>query len=473
MHFSKKQKYTFYTQQKMNRFVLRMSVPANSLARHRVVPRRVIRPHTKIGRCSSVNSGLLRGVSVQVVVASSPSRYAPRGGQQEKLYLQSSSPVDNSFFRDFTFKRFYSFGTNGFLAQPAPRFCDSCRLVTMAASASVLATTEPTAEEWAWQSNLTSVHERLQYLYKLGQYSDLSITFPDYQENVTVHKLVLAMSSPVFGSMFMGASGVGSELFLHDSPKKFYKLLDYMYQDRMDLHSVDEALEVYAIAIKYKVEGAIRRCSRFIIENLTPNTTLAALEASLRSGDVAMQNGCLKMLNEDSDGAIEPKAVEGLKLESLKGLIQKDLHVSSELLVFQAVIAWGKAQLTQKGEETSGNAIRREAEALLREVLFSTLKCDEFIDNVVATQIFSPSESIAILKVIRGGNVTLIPESTPVSPSTRKRGRDPKDLITASISCGRRASRQEQLAHLRSRAVTMGILLRLHLQIVSSTSLYQ
>ncbi|XP_076045425.1 uncharacterized protein LOC143027776 [Oratosquilla oratoria] len=78
------------------------------------------------------------------------------------------------------------------------------RLVTMAASASVLATTEPTTEEWAWQSNLTTVHERLQYLYKSGQYSDLSISFPDYQENVTVHKLVLAMSSPVFGSMFMG-----------------------------------------------------------------------------------------------------------------------------------------------------------------------------------------------------------------------------------------------------------------------------
>ncbi|XP_076045457.1 BTB/POZ domain-containing protein 6-B-like [Oratosquilla oratoria] len=310
----------------------------------------------------------------------------------------------------------------------------------MAASASVLATTEPAAEEWAWQSNLTTVHERLQYLYKSGQYSDLSITFPDYQENVTVHKLVLAMSSPVFGSMFMGASGVGSELFLHDSPKRFYKILDHMYQDRMDLHSVDEALELYAIAIKYKVEGAIRRCSKFIIENLTPNTTLAALEASLRSGDVAMQNRCLKMLNKDPDGTIEPKAVEGLKLETLKGLIQKDLYVSSELLVLQAVIAWGKAQLTQKGEETSGNAIRREAEALLREVRFLTLKCDEFIDNVVATQIFSPSESIVILRVIRGGNVTLIPESTSVSPSTWKRGRDPKDLITASMSCGRQFS---------------------------------
>ncbi|XP_076044890.1 BTB/POZ domain-containing protein 6-A-like isoform X2 [Oratosquilla oratoria] len=314
------------------------------------------------------------------------------------------------------------------------------RLVTMAASASVLATTEPTAEEWAWQSNLTTVHERLQYLYKSGQYSDLSISFPDYQENVTVHKLVLAMSSPVFGSMFMGASGVGSELFLHDSPKKFYKLLDHMYQDRMDLHSVDEALDLYTIAIKYKVEGAIRTCSKFIIENLTPNTTLAALEASLRSGDVAMQNKSLEMLNKDPDGTIEPKAVEGLKLETLKGLIHKDLYVSSELLVFQAVIAWGKAQLTQKGEETSGNAIRREAEALLREVRFLTLKCDEFIDNVVTTEIFSPSESIAILRVIRGGNVTLIPESTPVSHSTRNRIRDPKDLITASMSCGRQHS---------------------------------
>ncbi|XP_076044903.1 uncharacterized protein LOC143027498 [Oratosquilla oratoria] len=146
------------------------------------------------------------------------------------------------------------------------------------------------------------------------------------------------------------------------------------------------------------------------------------------------------MLNKDPDGTIEPKAIEGLKLETLKGLIQKDLHVSSELLVFQAVIAWGKAQLTQKGEETSGNAIRREAEALLREVRFLTLKCDEFIDNVVATQIFSPSESIPILRVIRGGNVTLIPESTPVSHSTRKRSRDPKDLITASMSCGRQHS---------------------------------
>ncbi|XP_076060389.1 BTB/POZ domain-containing protein 6-like isoform X2 [Oratosquilla oratoria] len=249
-----------------------------------------------------------------------------------------------------------------------------------------------------WQLALKNTKERLQHLYTSILHTDLDIILPEYNESLKVHRIVLAMSSPVFESMLMGPLAVRNELKLYgDSSQAIHKLLDHMYMDDMDLESVELALEVYAAAHKYQLEAAMNCCSQ--------------------------------MLHDSPDDVMSAKCVNFLKKETLKNLLQEqNLTVTSEVVLLNAVIDWGKAQLQRRGEEYSGSALREEIEDLLKEVRFLTISCEEFIDKVIDTEVLSHTECINILKAIRGANC-------PDSFNTSKVRRGPRleDLPKASL----------------------------------------
>ncbi|XP_076062202.1 BTB/POZ domain-containing protein 6-A-like [Oratosquilla oratoria] len=288
---------------------------------------------------------------------------------------------------------------------------------------SAVTTVKPRCQAGGWQLSLQNVTERLQYLYSTGEHTDLEIVLPEYDEKFKVHRLVLIMSSPVFETMLTGSIAVEKELTLYeDSPKAIHRLLDYMYKDRMDLGSIDEALEVYAAAHKYQLDVARRICSEYIISNLTEEKTLVALEASLLYEDLNMNNKCNELLVEKADDVMGADCVSMLRKETMKNLLQReDLEVSSEMVLLNAIITWGKAQIYQREEEPSNSALRKETEDLLKEVRFMTMSSDEFIDKVIDTDIFSHTECIHILKCIRGKDISTIPESIPLNPSAIQR----------------------------------------------------
>ncbi|XP_076060387.1 BTB/POZ domain-containing protein 6-like isoform X1 [Oratosquilla oratoria] len=281
-----------------------------------------------------------------------------------------------------------------------------------------------------WQLALKNTKERLQHLYTSILHTDLDIILPEYNESLKVHRIVLAMSSPVFESMLMGPLAVRNELKLYgDSSQAIHKLLDHMYMDDMDLESVELALEVYAAAHKYQLEAAMNCCSQYIVSNMTPDITLAALEASVLFEDEDIKSKCNEMLHDSPDDVMSAKCVNFLKKETLKNLLQEqNLTVTSEVVLLNAVIDWGKAQLQRRGEEYSGSALREEIEDLLKEVRFLTISCEEFIDKVIDTEVLSHTECINILKAIRGANC-------PDSFNTSKVRRGPRleDLPKASL----------------------------------------
>ncbi|XP_076062193.1 BTB/POZ domain-containing protein 6-A-like isoform X1 [Oratosquilla oratoria] len=284
---------------------------------------------------------------------------------------------------------------------------------------SAVTTVKPRCQDGGWQLALQNVTERLQYLYSTREHTDLEIVLPEYDEKFKAHRLVLIMSSPVFETMLTGSMAVEKELTLYeDSPQAIRRLLDCMYKDSMDLESIDEALEVYAAAHKYQLDVARRICSEYIISNLTEEKTLVALDASLLYEDLNMNNKCNELLDEKPDDVMGADCVSMIRKETMKNLLQReDLEVSSEMVLLNAIITWGKAQIYQRKEEPCNSALRKETEDLLKEVRFMTMSSDEFIDKVIDTDIFSHTECIHILKCIRGKDISTIPESIPLNPS--------------------------------------------------------
>ncbi|XP_076050558.1 BTB/POZ domain-containing protein 6-B-like isoform X2 [Oratosquilla oratoria] len=271
----------------------------------------------------------------------------------------------------------------------------------------------------AWQGLLENNNDRLQYLYTSGQYSDLKIVFPKEKISIKAHRLILSINSPVLGAMLTGPLAASKELTIpEDSLERFRKLLDHMYLGRMGLESVQEALEVYVLTHKYRMDSAKKACLQYICSNLGKETTLAALEISVIHGDKELNDKCKEMLSRDPNAVMSPGTVSHLSKETLRDLLKHDgLHFSSEAVPFKGLVAWGKAQLGQEKEEPSGSAVREKIGDLLLEVRFLNMSCDEFVDNVVDTNVLTHTECIHILRAIRGADLSTVPEDTPLSPA--------------------------------------------------------
>ncbi|XP_076050539.1 BTB/POZ domain-containing protein 6-B-like [Oratosquilla oratoria] len=278
-----------------------------------------------------------------------------------------------------------------------------------------------------WQMVLRGNMECLEYLYTSGEYSDLDIIFPE-GVCIKAHRLILSMKSPVFGAMLMGPmAATGKQLNLPEDPHEvFRKLLDHTYLDRMDLESVEEALEVYTLAHKYLMEPARKTCLQYILSNLREETTLAALETSVAHGDKELKDRCIKMLSRDPDAVMSSETVSQLSKEALRGLLKDDgLPFSSEAVPFKGLIAWGRAQLGPEEEEPSGSAVRQKiGDDLLKGVRFLNMSCDEFVDNVIGTDVLTHMECFHIQRAIDGADLSTVPENTPLNPI--REGRAPK-----------------------------------------------
>ncbi|XP_076050500.1 BTB/POZ domain-containing protein 6-like [Oratosquilla oratoria] len=288
-----------------------------------------------------------------------------------------------------------------------------------------------------WQSMLKNGKERMQYLYTSSTLSDVDIFFPEDEEPVKVHSLVLSTNSPVFFALLNGPLATGEELTLPEDPRQYFqKLLDHMYLDRMDLESVEEALKVYALTRKYEMESATRDCVKYIIaSNVKAETMPEVLETSVLYGDAALKKKCKEILDRDPDAVMLPETVSRLSKGCLRALLTDEtLAFSSEVVPFRGLIAWGKAQLGQQ-EEPSGSALREEiGDDLLREVRFLDMSCDEFFDHVVGTDVLTHTECIHIQCAIRGADPSKFPMTTPLHPA-RGRRKPPKEDEALKKKC--------------------------------------
>ncbi|KAK7075539.1 hypothetical protein SK128_001966, partial [Halocaridina rubra] len=113
-----------------------------------------------------------------------------------------------------------------------------------------------------WQNQLINPNQRLAALHKSPHLADLTITFPGHERSIQAHRLILAMSSPVFEAMLFGPLAEGPELRLNeDPPEAFEWVLEYIYKGQTQLQSVVQAVQIYQLASIYQLEHLISVCS--------------------------------------------------------------------------------------------------------------------------------------------------------------------------------------------------------------------
>ncbi|XP_076051004.1 uncharacterized protein LOC143031267 isoform X2 [Oratosquilla oratoria] len=161
-----------------------------------------------------------------------------------------------------------------------------------------------------------------------------------------------------------------------------------------------------------------------IASNVKAETMPAVLETSLLYEDAALKKKCKEILERDPDAVMLPETVSRLSKEGLRLLLTDEtLAFSSEVVPFRGLIAWGKAQLgQQEEEEPSGSAIREEiGDDLLREVRFLDMSYDEFVDDVIDTDVLTHNEFIHIQCAIQGADPSKFPMTMPLHPARGRR----------------------------------------------------
>ncbi|KAK3624216.1 hypothetical protein LTR56_021152 [Elasticomyces elasticus] len=130
----------------------------------------------------------------------------------------------------------------------------------------------------------------LRELYPQGLYSDLLIYSGD--SHYEVHKIILHAQSSVFGSMFEGelhleSTGQHSIRLDEDDPIALGVLIDFLYtslynEKRAALagDALLFAVDLYAMAVKYKVDALCFVAANRLTQSLT--VTMANLQACIR-----------------------------------------------------------------------------------------------------------------------------------------------------------------------------------------------
>ncbi|XP_068251041.1 uncharacterized protein [Palaemon carinicauda] len=224
-----------------------------------------------------------------------------------------------------------------------------------------------------WQDGLHSSLHRLSALYNLSKLSDLTISFPNCMESLKVHRLILAMSSPVFEAMFYGPMAVKGDLILpEDPPQAFTILVSYIYENQVPLRDVDTAVKVYHLASKYQMNHLSSLCSQ-VVEDFS-----------------------IEILSSPWLGQ--------LTQQCMKDLLQQKL-CADEVSVFKGLLQWGKnlSRFTR-----SHKGLRQQIETLLPHVRFLTMTSEDFERHVMPLNILTSDEKYAILKNLKqDGSVSL------------------------------------------------------------------
>ena len=227
-----------------------------------------------------------------------------------------------------------------------------------------------------WQTTKGTVRERTAFLFNNSLMSDITFVLIDpdgTQVRVPAHKLVLAISSPVFEAMFYGELAEKTrEIELPDTERPYLlEFLRFLYCDEPEL-TTDNVFGVLYLAQKYIVPPLADECWVFIDQN-----TCACLESD--------------------------NAVSSLNREMLASLVRRDtLQINKELELFEAMKHWAQKRCRAASEDTSGKATRKALGNVMDLVRWSAISPRDFAQHVVPTGILTGEESLDVYEYYSG-----------------------------------------------------------------------
>ncbi|XP_063875356.1 uncharacterized protein LOC135108367 [Scylla paramamosain] len=280
-------------------------------------------------------------------------------------------------------------------------------------------------------------------LLSSGFESDLTLTFKDGIPDLKVHRMVLAMHSPVFRRMLSRDWGDRNEIKMNDDFTATYWLMHHLYCGLRYLRSWDVALEVLYMADAYCIPTAGRLATEVLMRHLDKSTFWSIFQVAAHLSNERLLSACDQYLEEHTDDLLESFPTIS-RVAALRVLSSPSFKPSSEMRVFTSLIKWGRYQIPEgeklqatstKGsrplpstssstsslhnetrplpspssstsslhnETLNNQQLRAELEEFLPEVRFLSMTITEVIRDVMSYEVLTSQEGIMLLRVMSG-----------------------------------------------------------------------
>ncbi|XP_023014150.1 uncharacterized protein isoform X2 [Leptinotarsa decemlineata] len=197
--------------------------------------------------------------------------------------------------------------------------------------------------------------ERLISFYKEQKFVDC--TFKINGTQVRAHKLILACCSPVFEKMLYGEMAQDEIMLCDISVEEFNQVLEHMYTDDIEIHSMTNAWSLFYVANKYLLDDLIQVCLTYIRNNITMNSLSLTYEYAEMYDLLDIKKKCLDDMVNYTEGLFIGDY--HMKPTTLRAILQKvDADGERLLNLLAKVINWCIVECELRNIPSSPNNIK-------------------------------------------------------------------------------------------------------------------
>ena len=187
----------------------------------------------------------------------------------------------------------------------------------------------------------------------------------------------------------------------------------FIYTDDVHLDA-DNVMRVMYASKKYMVTKLTMKCTKFLEENLCPDTAAQLLEQSIVADEKELKAKALKVIQNDASEALSSESFTKLSHEALSEVLLMDLKISNEVEVFKACLKWAEYKCQELEKSTNGANIREVLGNNLFLVRFPTMTVDDFNNSVLPHDVLTAQEGLQVLRylTVKSGKPGHLPFST-------------------------------------------------------------
>ena len=243
-------------------------------------------------------------------------------------------------------------------------------------------------------------------MFKNPLLSDIKFAFPSVNSEATIsaipaHKYVLAVSSPVFFTMFYGdLAESGDSVNITDcDPDVFLRFLRFIYCDEASFEDIDCAIKVWRLADMYDVPSLARECV-YLDGNMEPLDAFDVLTYARQFNDEEIEKACWEVIDYNAEVIVADESFLDVKQELLLSFVERSsARIRKETTLFQALDRWAAKRCEEASMTVNGENKRSfMGEELLKQFRFSLMSPSEFSHVVMPTEILLSSEIIDVFK---------------------------------------------------------------------------
>ncbi|KAH7713674.1 BTB/POZ domain containing protein [Aphelenchoides avenae] len=227
--------------------------------------------------------------------------------------------------------------------------------------------------------------------------ADVQISVVGNQKKPTLfhaHKLVLAVASEVFKTMFFGSVPQENPVVVKDSnPAAFEAFLNFVYKGTTTITEADVFPLLY-LGKKYMVQSLITVVMNHLERCITSENVGQIVLAGQNFLDDAPQK-FWESVESNGEALLQSEEFLQLRKDTVHALVRRGLEVE-ETFLYDKAVAWAKTECARNQLPVDGETLRNALEGIVEHIRFPTMTAEDFARGPAAEAVLTAEEKVHV-----------------------------------------------------------------------------